>query len=299
MPTIRLLNDSFRLPIERTVSQYIGRAWHIKDAKDMAEFASHPAAILSDGLYAVFAKFSEAADGFAQLETEVASLRLLAERSGVLTPTAIANIAVDDGYIMLLAAVQAVERTPYYWQQTGRTLGRIHRIKGTQFGLETHGYFGTLYQDNKPTNDWPTFYVERRMQPYLKLAVDSRNIPPVITKQVERLIARLPELCGPDIIPALLHGDAQQNNFISTECGTMVIDPAPYYGHPEIDLACLDFFQPVPDDVFDGYREEMAIAPGFTERRDLWRIGAYLAVVSVTQEAEYLEKLKAAVQKYL
>jgi len=49
--------------------------------------------------------------------------------------------------------------------------------------------------------------------------------------------ARLPDLAGPEPRPALLHGDAQQNNFVSTAAGAVVIDAAPYFGHPEADLA--------------------------------------------------------------
>ena len=74
------------------------------------------------------------------------------------------------------------------------------------------------------------------------------------------------------MVPTLLHGDAQQNNFVSTEEGAVVIDPAIYFGNPEMDLAFIDYFQPVPDDVFDGYRDELPIDPGFWARRDLWRV---------------------------
>lgn len=78
----------------------------------------------------------------------------------------------------------------------------------------------------------------------------------------------------------------------------MVIDPAVYYGNPEIDLALIDYFEPVPADVFIGYREEMPIDPGFHERRDLWRVYGYLAGVTVEGPA-WLGRLIDAVQKYL
>jgi protein-ribulosamine 3-kinase len=77
-----------------------------------------------------------------------------------------------------------------------------------------------------------------------------RELTPGLIQPLERLVSRLPELCGPDMVPTLLHGDAQQNNFISSKRGTVVIDPAVYFGHPEMDLAYVDYFQPVPDDVF-------------------------------------------------
>jgi len=44
-------------------------------------------------------------------------------------------------------------------------------------------------------------------------------------------------LCGPEPAPSLLHGDAQQNNFVSTDAGAVIVDSAPYFGHPEVDLA--------------------------------------------------------------
>ncbi len=264
----------------------------------MAEFACHPSAILSDGSYAVFAKLSEAANGFEQFEVELAGLRLLSELAGVLTPTPIGILPVTGGTILLLEAVQAVDRAPRHWRQIGHTLALIHRIKGDRFGLETQGYFGPLHQDNTPMSGWPAFYAERRLWPGLRTAIDSGYMPPGVIRQVEKLISRLPELCGPEIAPVLLHGDAQQNNFISTEMGAVVIDPAVSYGNPEVDLASVDYFQAVPQDVFDGYAEELPIDAGFRERRDLWRVWGYLAAVAV-EGPSHLGRLTEAVQKYL
>jgi protein-ribulosamine 3-kinase len=265
---------------------------------DMGDYACHPAAILSDGAYAVFAKFSEARNGREQFEIELAGLQSLSRLAGVLIPTPVSIVDVPGGTILVLVAVKAVERAPRHWREMGRTLARIHKVKGHQFGLERNGYIGPLYQDNRPAADWVTFYRERRLVPALKLAVDSGNLPRPVARQVEALISRLPELCGPDVSPALLHGDAQQNNFISTEQGAVVIDPAIYFGNPEMDLAFVDYFQPVPQDVFDGYREVLPIDPGFAERRDLWRVWGYLAAVTV-EGPVHLDKVTGALRTYV
>jgi fructosamine-3-kinase len=129
------------------------------------------------------------------------------------------------------------------------------------------------------------------------MAVDAGHVPAAIARQVEAIIRRLPALCGPAVTPTLLHGDAQQNNFISTEAGAVVIDPAVYYGHPEVDLALVDYFQPVPGDVFAGYRDAMPIDPGFAERRGLWRLHGYLAAVAEAGPA-YLGRLAEALHEY-
>ena len=296
--SIRLANEPLRTPVEQIVSEHTRRKWTIKTARDMAEFACHPAAILSDGSYSVFAKFSAAPDGIDQFETELAGLRFLSDRSGVLIPALIGIIPVPGGSILVLETVRAVERAPRHWRQIGQALARIHKVKGERFGLETNGYFGPLFQDNTPMSDWPAFYAERRLWPGLRMAMASGNLPPDLIPPLERIIARLPELCGPDVVPALLHGDASHNNFISTTRGAVVIDPAVYFGHPEMDLAYIDFFQSVPQDVFEGYQELLPIDPGFWERRGLWRIWGYLACVSVEGQV-YAGRLAEAIKRYL
>ena len=297
-PSIPLLAETFRIPVERLVSEYKGKSWQVRQFRDMNEFSSHPSALFSDDKYSVFVKLSKAANGLEQFETELASLQLLSKLSRVLTPTPIGNIEVEGGVIMVLEAVQSVERTSDQWRQIGQTLARIHSIKAEKYGLDSHNYFGPLYQDNRPLSDWATFYAERRLWPRLMGAINAGNMPTSAIQQMEKLISRLPQLCGPEIAPTLLHGDAQQNNFISTEAGAVVIDPAVYFGNPEIDLAYIDYFQPVPEDVLIGYQAELPIDPGFGERRDLWRVYGYLAAVEV-EGAAYLGKLLDAVQKYL
>ena len=74
-----------------------------------------------------------------------------------------------------------------------------------------------------------------------------------------------------------------------------MIDACPYFGHPEVDLAQVDFFQPVPADLFAAYRDIAPIAPGFADRRELWRLATYLAVVTVGGP---LRGLAEAVRRY-
>lgn len=264
----------------------------------MNEFSSHPSAILSDGTFPVFVKFSHAENGLEQFRLELEGLRLLTQKTGILVPTPIANIPVEEGVILILEGVRAVDRTPKEWRAIGWTLAKIHQSKGSQFGLGTNNYFGPFYQDNRPFTDWSTFYAERRLWPRLTGAINSGNMPTYAIRLMENLIQRLPTLCGPEIVPSLLHGDAQQNNFISTENGAVVIDPAVYYGHPEMDLAYIDFFHPVPEDVLTAYQEEMTIDPGFQNRKDLWRIYGYLAMVEVSGSV-YLPPLIEALKKYM
>jgi fructosamine-3-kinase len=295
---IRWLNKTVRTTIENTVSEYLGQAWKIKSGADLGDFACHDCAVVSDGSFAVFFKYDETANARQQFETEQSDLQFLSMKAGIMTPRPVDIVQSANGWIFIMEALETIRRRPPQWRQIGATLARIHKVKGDRFGFERDGFWGPLNQDNTPSPDWATFFGERRLRPLLGVAVDSGNIPSDVISKVEALISRLPELCGPEIEPTLLHGDAQQNNFISTAEGTFVIDPAIHYGNPETDLALIDSFQPVPDEVFDAYRDEMPINSGFHERRDLWRIPLYLAAVAI-EGPMHLRKLTDAIRTYM
>ena len=89
----------------------------------------------------------------------------------------------------------------------------------------------------------------------------------------------------------MLHGDAHQNNIVTSAKGPFFIDPAVYYGHPEVDLAIVDFFAPVADDLFDGYRDIAPLDEGFAQRRNLWRIPYWLAMDCQAELATALRHL--------
>jgi protein-ribulosamine 3-kinase len=186
--SFRLLSDELRIPVERLVCHYYGSTWLVTSFTDLNDRACHPAGILSDGMRAVFVKLSEAANGRHQFEVELAGLRLLSERAEVITPTPVGILPVEGGTILVLEAVQEIGRTAHDWREIGRTLARIHSVRGSTCGLETQGYFGALYQDNRPLPRWPEFFLERRLWPRLVGAIDSGLLTTEIIRQIDGVI---------------------------------------------------------------------------------------------------------------
>ncbi|WP_051797229.1 fructosamine kinase family protein [Catenuloplanes japonicus] len=269
--------------IERAASSHLGRPWRVAGFTGLDDRASHPCGLLHGVSLSVFAKIGSEE----QFAAELAGLRLVRDLTAVATPPPIGVIRTEAGAVLLLEAVAEVPphaRTSAHWRALGHSLALAHRTHAPHFGLAGHdGFFGPLRQDNRPvsTDRWADFYAERRLLPHLREAVDSGNLPPALHRHVERLITRLPSLCGPEPRPSLLHGDAQQNNLLTTAHGAVWVDVAPYFGHPEVDLALLDYFAPVPDEVFHAYAEVTPIDAGFARRKELWRLFGYLAVVTV------------------
>jgi fructosamine-3-kinase len=306
-----LLEPSVGAAIERAASAHRGRRWMCEGFTDLADRAAHPAGVLRGAPFSVFAKLSTNACGRDQFAAELNGLALISRLAQVRTPTSVGAGLVDagTGWLLLFEAVDeraGSARSRQDFREIGRTLAALHRVHDRDFGLAGFdGFFGPIAQDNAPvaSNHWTDFYAERRVRPMLRLAVDSGRLPAELASGVERVLARLPDLAGPDPSPCLLHGDAHQNNFLCTADGVVVIDPAPYFGHPEIDLALVDYFEPVPDDLFAGYREIAPIDCGFAGRRELWRTFGYLAVIAVDDEGllgrRLLASLAAAVSGYL
>jgi protein-ribulosamine 3-kinase len=284
-----LLDEAIKRAIESAASHHLGRRWVGGSFTDLNDRASHPCGVLHGHPFSVFAKLGLDVDAAEQFGSELRGLALLRHRAGIATPTPIGGGLVELEHGCLLLCEALPERPPEArtrddWRAIGHTLATLHQVHAGCFGLDTlDGFFGPLRQDNRPvtSNRWVDFYAERRVWPRLRSAVDAGHLPPDLAADVERLIQRLPALGGPEPRPALLHGDAQQHNFVSTDAGAVVIDVAPYFGHPELDLALVDYFDPVPDAAFQAYRDIAPIDPGFTQRRELWRIFGYLAVATV------------------
>ena len=284
-----LLDAKIKGAIESAASRQLGRSWVSNSFTDLNDRASHPSGIFHGAPFSVFAKLGFDDNARATFQAELDGLTLLRECGGIATPTAIGTglVPFDHGFLLLTEALS--ERPPHDrtrddWRAIGHTLATLHQVHGARFGLEhLNGFFGSLPQDNTPvaSNRWVDFYTERRVVPFLRSAVDSGHLPMEMAADVERLVQRLPSVCGPEPQPTLLHGDAQQNNFVSTDTGAFIVDAAPYFGHPEIDLALIDYFHRVPDDVFHAYRDVAPIHDGFVQRRHFWRIFVDLACVTV------------------
>jgi len=155
----------------------------------------------------------------------------------------------------------------------GRELAALHAAGAPAFGAPPPGgpvdaYIGLAPMRNISGSDWPSWYAEHRVLPYLRSAVDGGTIRPAETAVVERFCERLPELAGPAEPPARLHGDLWNGNVLWGADGHVwLIDPAAHGGHRETDLAMLHLFGcPHLERILDGYQQEAPLADGWADR---------------------------------
>jgi fructosamine-3-kinase len=214
---------------------------------------------------------------------EARGLRWLAEARALRIPEVIA--ARDEAPAFLaLELIASAPGGPHHDEQLGRGLAALHRAGAPGFGLDHDNYIATLPQHNSGAgeHDWPRFYGERRLEPQLARAVDAGLMSAGARAGFARLLGRLPELCGPAEPPARLHGDLWGGNAMSDERGEPVlIDPAVYGGHREIDLAMMQLFGGFGARCFAAYDEAHPRAPGHAERLPLYQLYPLLVHVNL------------------
>ena len=284
--------------IEAAVSDHLGRAWYISEIQDHAKRASHPSGVLSDGEFGVFAKLGRGRYAAEQFRCEAVGLSAISELAGVLTPTVVDYLRVPDGALLVLKAVSIIERTKTEWEEAGRSLARLHSAKGLRFGFDDDSYWGDFRQDNRPLDSWNTFFWERWIEPRIARGLDEGYLTVDLAKEVGRLGHRLDTVCGPHVEPTLVHGDAHQNNILSTPEGSVFVDPNVHFGHPELDLAFVDYFQPAPRALFSAYAEMLPIDEYFPDRRELWRMPFYLAMVEGHEGSPH-DRIRAVLDRFL
>ena len=97
--------------------------------------------------------------------------------------------------------------------------------------------------------------------------------PPHRAKLLERLMQRLPELLAHDPPPSLLHGDLWHGNCLALSEGqAALIDPSPYFGDREADLAMTRLFGGFPAAFYDAYEAEWPLDAGATERVPIYNL---------------------------
>ncbi|MDI5964403.1 fructosamine kinase family protein [Streptantibioticus silvisoli] len=200
---------------------------------------------------------------------EAAGLRWLADTAAVRVPA----IHGSDEQWLVLERITEGGPTVRGAERLGRELAALHAAGAPHFGSPPPGgpsdaWIGRAPMRDEPGREWPAWYAEHRVLPYLRGAVDAGAVGPGEGGVVEEVCRRLPELAGPPLPPARLHGDLWNGNVLwGEDGGPWLIDPAAHGGHRETDLAMLELFGcPHLDRVLAAYDEAAPLPPGRPQR---------------------------------
>ncbi len=159
-------------------------------------------------------------------------------------------------------------------QHAARLLAELHTITAPHFGLSRDTLIGGLHQPNTPAPRWIDFFREQRLLYMTQVAYNAGQLATRLRLRLEAFAARLEAYLEEPEQPALLHGDVWTTNVLAQ--GSRIsafLDPAIYYGHPEIELAFITLFSTFGDSFFKAYHALRPIRQGFFEsRRDIYNL---------------------------
>jgi len=216
-------------------------------------------------------------------------------RANVVNVPVVLAVSADPPLLALEWVDSGVRFDP---ERLGRGLAALHASGAPEWGWSAHprGYCGDLPQDNTPTPSWPELYAERRIRPLVRSAADRGLLEPSTVTRADRLCSSIERLCGPPEPRSRLHGDLWSGNVMADSTGApWLVDPAPYGGHREVDLAMLRLFGSPSEAVFEAYGEVSPLADGWRERVALYQLYPLLVHV-ILFGAAYVARFEEALR---
>ena len=193
---------------------------------------------------------------------------------------------------------------PDHDERLGEGLARLHRSADASagFGWPRSNWIGSLPQSNRTSSSWSEFWRDERIVPQLRRAVDRGAFGDRDRRTLERTAELVPSALG-DVDrgpPHLLHGDLWGGNAYAAEGGEpVVIDPAVYLGHGEVDLAMTELFGGFGRGFYDAYAAVAPVGPAYAHyRRDLYQLYYLLVHVNLFGRG-YVRPSAAAAERVL
>ena len=227
---------------------------------------------------------------------EAEGLAALARAGVVTTPSVVARSREGDLVPwLLLEWIEECRPDRAAWRRLGRELGALHRWTcletpeaggtalpgGQHYGWHSDNVIGSLPQPNRWTDDWGEFWAERRILPLARELHGSGAMSAGQLAVIDKAAARVGTLIGPAAEAdggSLLHGDLWSGNVLFGEKGgggvagaaggraPVLIDPAVYIGHREVDLAMCRLFGGFPPAFHASYEATWPLHPGHERR---------------------------------
>lgn len=244
-----------------------------------------------------FAKYNDHHKYKGMFALEAKNLELLRASRTLHIPQIVSVFTYEDLDFLVLEHVESGSPHYEFWSDLGFGLAHLHKKQSQTFGLEYNNYVGSLSQNNELSDNWIDFFINKRLNPMLKLAVDSGKADVFLIEKFESLYKKLPDIFPPE--PAsLLHGDLWSGNIMSNVDGDPVVfDPAVYYGHREMDIAMSKLFGGFEVEFYDAYNDVFPLEQHWEQRTQICNLYPLLIHVNLFMGA-YIQSIKNIVNRY-
>jgi protein-ribulosamine 3-kinase len=282
--------------LENILKEGLGKAYKIKFTKHLSGGCINHAVRAECENEIFFIKWNDVS--FAGMfESEAKGLRLLKESMEMDIPEVLAFGSCSTCSYLILEYIHSGSPEMKYWTHFGQALSKMHKHTQSDYGLSFDNYIGTLFQSNQRTGSWKNFFVERRLEPQIKLAREAGKINTKTVSDFNSLIKKIPEIVMEER-PALLHGDLWSGNVMTSEKGQVcLVDPSVYFGHREIEIAFTLLFGGFNKDFYDSYFENFPVTKGFEQRAEIYNLYPLLVHLNLFGGG-YLNQIIGVLKRY-
>jgi protein-ribulosamine 3-kinase len=219
-----------------------------------------------------FLKFNDQPQSHPMFEAEARALESIASMGAIRVPAVILVAKYEIHAVLLLEFVDHQSPDSFFYNRFGAQLANLHlQASSDKFGLDNDNFIGPLPQKNNWRPDWTGFFRDSRLLPQIELAETKGLMTSRLRESFDRLFIRLPDLLCPSR-PALLHGDLWSGNYIASDTGPCLVDPASYFGHPEMDLAMTKLFGGFDTSFYESYTAANPLESGWEERLQIYQL---------------------------
>jgi fructosamine-3-kinase len=297
MPLMTRLSPHILLNIEQLITQHLTESTNIISSHSVRGGDINEAFRLATNNGSYFIKTNNAHRYPKMFESEAKGLELLRSTDAIKIPEVIAFGEVEEVSFLMLEWIESAPPEGNFWNNFGVQLANLHQNSNEYFGLDQSNYIGSLSQSNNQYQTWVEFFANERLEPQIKLAVDAGKMDSATIAQFQKLYKELSSIF-PKEPPALLHGDLWSGNFMEGNKGEPVImDPAVYYGHREMDLAMTKLFGGFNNKLYEAYHNQYPLDRGWESRVPICNL--YLLLVHVNLfGGGYLNSVKRIISSF-
>ncbi len=261
-------------PVEKALTKRFGEKVEIQSSGMLGGGCINHASRIKTNVGEFFLKWNAncAADIFMR-EAESLGELYKAARGELVIPEVFAFKMVDDAPGFLVQEYLPA-RYPQLGddEKLGKGLAIIHKYSKTEYGFNNDNYCGATQQNNKWAKSWPVFFRDNRLRFLLGLIQNKRPLPGHEARVYEKLLHKIPALIPDKSPPALIHGDLWSGNYMVTEKGPALIDPASYYGDCEMEFAIMTMFGGFSQCFYDAYNSVNQLPPDWRDRNQLYQL---------------------------
>ena len=171
---------------------------------------------------------------------------------------------------------------------------KIHNVSNNLYGFKFNTQIGALEQYNEFENSWTNFYSNKRLGHIFELANKRENMGDFINEKINYILKNIKNFIPEDPTPKLLHGDLWEGNIIFNNKDFIgFIDPGSFYGHNEMEVAYLRWFNPqfIDSDFIEKYNYYIKIDKYYLDYEPIYQLYYALCNVAIWDKS-YIKEVK-------